>query len=84
MDGMAFEFFGGFRKDNQEKSPEENDRAHEKNIRKLTGAFADRYAEDHIAETYEQTKKMFPEFTHEELHARAAKTLEEKLRKTVE
>ena len=61
-----------------------DDAEHEENVRSLQDTYADRHEAEQIADTYEQTRKTFIEFTPDELHERAVKTLEDQLRKSVE
>ena len=61
-----------------------DDAEHEENLRSLQDTYADTHEAEHIADTYEQTRKTFIEFTPDELHDRAAKTLDEQLKKSVE
>ena len=61
-----------------------DDAEHEENLRSLQDKYSDTHEAEHIADTYEQTRKTFIEFTPEELRERAAATLEDQLKKTVE
>ncbi len=61
-----------------------DDAEHAENLRSLQDKYADTHDAEHIEKTYEQTKNTFIEFNPEELHERAAKTLEDQLKKSVE
>ncbi|RJQ33689.1 hypothetical protein C4568_04115 [Candidatus Parcubacteria bacterium] len=60
------------------------DAAHEKNLNSLHDQFEGKHEAEHIADTYEKTVKMFPEFSHDELLEQAEKRLKTELIKTVD